>query len=365
MVGSLLLSVIASYHVMKQVTIVDKTGFEKPLPAATMLIPKDWSFESAIAYTKPGGCSGIVLSQFKAVSPDGKTALEAFPAYGWQWNENPDMRQLAMGQNQQNAQMGFAACDVQQPMNATQFLQFTVPRVRKDAQIVKIEAIPGVRDVTSKQVQQLEAYAQQIGLPSRYGIDDARARVTYTVGGAKVEEWLTVLVNSMSMSTPMMGGVNTSYTFTAQTAYGLRAPAGQLDANENLFKAMIGSIRLDPEWSARIAQLQANINAQNAKGAADRAKIRADANAYTGKLITEGHESRQKSQERSAQQFSQYIREVESYRDPSSGKSVELPSFYNHAWSNGKGEYVITDSPGFKPGEVLPGSWSEMQRVKQ
>lgn len=364
MVTALLVSVIANYHVMKQVTLMDKSGFEKPVPAATMLIPKDWTFDNTIVWQKPGGCSGLFISTFKATSPDGKTGVEGLPIYGWQWSDNPDMRSIQQGQNQQNAQMGFATCDVMQPMDAASFLRFAVPRIRNNAQVVAVDAIPGVREATQRQVQQQQQQTDQFGMNIRWAIDDARAKISYTSAGSKVDEWITVLVSSQVHTMQMIGASATSFSFQATQAYGLKAPAGQLAANENLYKLIIGSIRLDPQWLARVNQVQQNINQTNAKGMADRAKIRADANAYTSNLINEGYDKQQASQDRQHAQFSQYIREVDTYEDPGSGKSVELPAFYGHAWSNGQGDYVVSDTASFNPNETLKGSWSALQKVR-
>jgi hypothetical protein len=49
------------------------------------------------------------------------------------------------------------------------------------------------------------------------------------------------------------------------------------------------------------------------------------------------------------QNFSDYIRGVERFNDPFSGKEVELPAGYGYAWTNNLGEYVVTSSLGYNP----------------
>lgn len=67
----------AGFYRMKKATVIDEHGFERPLPALSLLIPSDWQFQSSVQYGKGGGCSGnLVKVVFRATSPDGKMALE-------------------------------------------------------------------------------------------------------------------------------------------------------------------------------------------------------------------------------------------------------------------------------------------------
>jgi hypothetical protein len=59
----------------------------------------------------------------------------------------------------------------------------------------------------------------------------------------------------------------------------------------------------------------------------------------------------------------QNLRGVQTFRDPSTGKTMELSSQYDHAWLNGAGEYVMSDDPNFNPNAQLSGSWNQLQAV--
>ena len=67
------------FHRMKKVALVDRYGFERPLPAVSMLIPSDWKFDSNVVYPKGMPCGEMVKLSFRAQSPDGKIAIELFP----------------------------------------------------------------------------------------------------------------------------------------------------------------------------------------------------------------------------------------------------------------------------------------------
>jgi hypothetical protein len=46
----------ANYYRMKKVTIVDERGFDRPMPAMTLLIPEDWQFQGNVQYNRNTGC---------------------------------------------------------------------------------------------------------------------------------------------------------------------------------------------------------------------------------------------------------------------------------------------------------------------
>jgi hypothetical protein len=40
---------------------------------------------------------------------------------------------------------------------------------------------------------------------------------------------------------------------------------------------------------------------------------------------------------------------------------VELPSGYNHAWSNNNGEYIVSDNPNFNPNVGSNLDWQPLE----
>ena len=59
----------------------------------------------------------------------------------------------------------------------------------------------------------------------------------------------------------------------------------------------------------------------------------------------------------------QNLRDVQTYRDPTTGRKFELSNQYGHAWLNGSGQYVMSDDPNFNPNAQLSGSWNQLQPV--
>ena len=79
-------------------------------------------------------------------------------------------------------------------------------------------------------------------------------------------------------------------------------------------------------------------------------------------MMRQSYEQRQATQDRINQNWSQYLRGVDEYRDPVAGRAVELPSGYRNAWVNGNGEYLVTESVNFNPNVELNGNWQKMER---
>ncbi len=341
-----------SYVRLKRAEIIDRHGFEKPMRAASLLVPSDWTMQDQVQWATQPGATSIVQVTFRAASADGRYGLELFPVYTWGWSDNPMMQQTM----QMAAQNG--GTPAMPPMSAKEFLtKVAVPNVRQGAKVVAVDKIPGVDQALDQQVKMQMQAARQVGYPMNLRAEHARALVRH----GQTEEWLTAAIYTTTTDYGM--GMGTSYVSVAQYVFAFKAPAGELTAKDALFQMILSTVAVDPQWQARVNQVNLNIQRANAKGAADRAKIIADTNAEVNRTITEGYEARQRSQDRNHENFTDYIRGVQRYQDPASGEQMKLTSGYSHVWSSGNGEYVFTDSATFRPAQVLDGTWTELKAI--
>lgn len=350
----------ASYHRMKQVKVIDQSGFERPIPAMSLLIPTDWQFQGAVKYL-PGGACGLAQTTFRATGPDGRS-LELYPDYNWQWSDDPASVQMLRAQR---------GCDVMRPMAAGDFLKrIVVPKVRPDARLIAIEPIPKVSRQMQDIARQSESASAQAGLRLTVRSDVARARLQSKVDGRAVEEWVTAVTLTQATPWPtydmatMRQGQALHYNSWAHM-FDFRAPQGQLDASEKFFEMVVSTIQVDPVWQARINGVQNNIAAAQIKGAADRSKIISKSNSDISKTIIQGHEERSKATDRAMENYSQSLRGVETYKNPTTGETVELSNQYGHAWVNNNNEYILSEQEGFDPNVALKsGNWTALKRVK-
>jgi hypothetical protein len=353
---------------MKLVKIMDAQGWGQPVEVARLLIPSDWRPEGGVNWVSGmTRCpSNIIQVNWRAVSPDGLTGFEIMPTYAWSWSDDPMLRQSIQSNAANN--MG---CDAHPPMRAGDFLtNMVIPGRRRGARVIRAEPLPSVTQAEQEKLQ--KSYAQMIqGGYMRYVQADAgRVRLEYSVSGNPVEEWLSantsVVAAPMASTSGLMNGsmaqTANSFQNSAYNIIAVHAPRGALDGNAKLYAMIVASIRPNPQYQAAVSAWLQNMGRIQQQGAMDRHKIWQDAQAYIANSIQQSYAENQRVQNKQAEQFGQLMRGVETYIDPRSNEKVELTAGWSGAWSNGKGEYILVDSPNIDPAKLLQEDWREMNK---
>jgi hypothetical protein len=189
------------------------------------------------------------------------------------------------------------------------------------------------------------------------GINNIEAVSFLIPAGWKVEggmKWFLVYTNWQ------MGTL-----WSVHSAYSFRAPKGQLDRLTPMMNTTVSSARLSPEWYGgymyvqKLFQDRMNQSIKNA--AAISATITRNSEEIR-KMYSESYRKRSESQDRISQSFSEYIRGVETYKNPYEGRPVQLPSGYSDAWVNARGEYLLSNNAGFNPNVGDTTEWRRMDR---
>ena len=342
-------------HRMKLVQLLDRNGFEKPLPSASLLVPAHWQADGATQWNIKDYCN-TVLTSFKAEAPDGH-AFEVFPEFNWKWADNTTALKLDFAQKQQ---MGAHACDVMPPMSAADYLRRNLVRARPGAQIVSTEPLPKLLAGLQQQARAAERQAAQLGLHEQIRPDLVRARLKYDINGLAVEEWIVVKTVTLGITGPF--GV--SYSCNA-TAIAERAPAGELDASQKLFDLILSTIRVNSEWQRRMTNNAQTMQQIELQGVRDRSAIISKNADEIRNIQRQGYDAQQQSQDRTYAQLSESVRGVETYRNPSSGETIELSNQFGNAWVNNRGEYLLSDQPGFDPSVALRENWTALERLRR
>ena len=351
---------------MKLVSIVDQRSFERPMTAMTMLIPSDWQFQGELRYGDGVGChANLAHLVFRATSPDGRLAMELFPGNSWMWADDPGAVNMLRSSNQQLARAGARGCDIMATMNAENYLkQVVIPAARRGARITASEPLPDIAKQVQDEARRLEQIAASQGMRENVRADASRVRVGYDVNGQPTEEWFTAMTLSTAVIGPVarMGGMGQTwyYTNAADHIVGMRAPQGQLEASEKLFQLILGTMRMDPEWEGRVRQVIAQMMAKDASSAAERSAIIAQAGRAEAADIKGAFDNANKSRDHSMEGWSQYMRGVQSYKNPNTGETVELSNSYEHAWAGPDKQFVLSDSPNFNPNASMQGNWTQL-----
>ncbi len=355
---------------MRIVKIMDAQGWGQPVEVARLLVPSDWRVEGGVQWTQNmTRCpQNIIQARWRATSPDGLTGFEILPQYSWAWSDDP-LQQQTM---QQSAANGLA-CDAIPLMNPADFLgRMVVPRVRQQSRVVATEPLPALSQVEQQKMAAGYAPMIQQGLLRGVRAEAGRVRVQHAIGGQPVEEWMSATIATVAAPTAnsaalMNGGVAmtaSNFSVMAYRVIGTWAPRGQLEQQSKLFATMLASLRGNPQYEAAVGRWLISMGRIQQQGAIDRHRIWREAQEYISNSIQQTYRENQVVQDRMAEQFGQTIRGVETYIDPRSNERVELVGGYTAAWSNGKGEYILSESPNFNPAVEFKEDWRPMSRPR-
>ena len=348
-----------NYLVLRKAPIMDRHGYEREMPSAFMLVPADWQFQGETSWDAKNLCQPTP-TVVRASGSDGR-GFELFPIYNWTWSD--DLRTLQISR-QSSAAGGQRPCDIAPLMKAADFIRYMVPRIRPNAQLVGIDPMPEIAKSLQQQDRETMRMAAQYGLTKRVQSDAARGHVRYNLNGQAVEEWILVEITLAGSPTPTLGPPG-FYYFNTALMVAMRAPQGQLDANQKLFNVMVNSYTVNPEWQARTNQVNSNIFNSTQAEIRKRTDYYAKTQNEIADIRRQGAEYKQRSEDHVFGQYSQATRGVETYRNPVSGETWDLSNQYSHAWVNNRNEIVLSDQEGWDPNVALNGGWTALQHVKQ
>lgn len=353
--------------------VIDRTGFAQPVEAASFLIPKGWKLEGDIIWSLPGqGCEGtnqvITIS-----SDDGNIQIRFNPIYTWTWSSDQTMNQMSM----QTAKQG-TNCIIGQPMNAEMFVRNAViPQLPSGTQLVKMDPNAAVSD-------ELKVKAQNaLNELRNYGASDIKAYFSAVNAYVKFPDghlglMMVGMTNSeIILPNPYNGTYTTQYGGTLNNYITMKYPAQQEEQAKNILAVILGSMKVNPDWSNTVNQFWKDFRAKRqvahvgrirlmdqqtqAMAAQHQKNMQAKSQAFQQNVRS--WETTQQTNDKINTNFIKAIREVDHFKDDNG--TVELSSHYNHAWSRNDGSsYIMTNSPNFDPSSVFQDqSWQQMKKV--
>jgi hypothetical protein len=249
---------------------------------------------------------------------------------------------------------------VRAPVKAEEFLRRDlIEKYRKGKTVVSVEAFP--------ELDQMVRY--RMGLPPSGGdangfhTEGARARLSYDdEKGQPVEEWVTAEIVVRKIP---MGARGAAYDWHAVNVMSFRTPKGQLDANDRLFKLIVTTIRVEPDWQKWSNGVIASLYQKKQEEAEKQAEIIQDFQNKVVQTINEVTANQMHGSMQSAYGTSQLIREVQTFRDPTTGSTFELSNKFDNAWRDPNSQYyVMSDDANFNPNGRLDGNWTQLQLVR-
>ena len=188
-----------------------------------------------------------------------------------------------------------------------------------------------------------------------------RVRVSYEEDGQLFEEDVWVLGAVIYNATQYTGQnyVEEWYDWRMIDPRGVRAPAGQLEQARPLLEAIALSVTEDPRYAAVLMHVRHKINMQEIETASRIAEISRQGREEAWNIYQSGVREQQASNDRMNSSFIDYVRDVDDFHD-TDGSKVNLPSLYSYVYSNGNGEYILTNEPTLDPND---GSYDRWERI--
>jgi Cysteine rich repeat len=351
-----------SYLRLKQAQImvtVSSAPNAPRVPGVEMLIPTTWEFkgEAQVGTGRSGCFCDAFPIVWDAKSADASTHFQGIPNYSWQYTDDPQEMQKLNDPNRRPRAADGKVCPVSKPLSAEQFFRENLMALLPSGTtLVSIEPYPELNEMARRQMGLGRNDTANAGVRT----DAIRARVEFQKDNKPIEAWLTAAVVMRTFRV----GRGSLYDLHAIDLMSFSAPKGKLVGNDKLLRVMMTSIRITPEYGAFANKYIASFYQMQAKKEAVIDQI----NAKLANDITQTYMQISANAARGSEQSflaaDQNIRGVQTFRDPSTGHTMELSNQYDHAWLNGANEYIMSDDPNFNPNSHLSGSWNQLQAVR-
>ena len=363
--------------VMKQHVLLDRGMGD--MKSHTILAPDGWKVEGGASWPPPDQFKVLPSQNVKVIARDGRT-VHIGPSIGAvDFQPSPYAQQQLGVQRPPELSASGGNLVLYLPDSLDAWKTFALEKAFKlsfpkasNMRIDKVAVIPELTAILKRQLEPIRQMAAQndrqmqaLGMPQQSFSDCQFLAATcfYEDEGKKWEHVLVFGTAHFGSDTHL--GRQVYWSIEPSVSY--RAEAGQLETNMPLLLSIANSLRPTAEWAKMKLDHNAKMNQISAKGAADRAQIIANSNREISRMINDGYKARPESQDRTHTSFIKAIREVEDYAVPGSDTKVQLPHYYDHVYTNGNGDFIMTNDSTFNP-NVDPvfkdKRWDTMQPVK-
>ncbi len=318
---------------MEPAVVVDATGFERPMAAATLFVPHGWKTEGGVYWGSEWTCTNGYACRWNASSPDGAERVAILPAERWEWNNY-------------GSGPSTPGCSIAPWKNVRQYLEALVARLQPGARVTGFVA----REDLRRPLLQVESRTPMPMGESRTWVEAGEVRATYRENGVeRVGSIAAVAVFSLMRNDPGLGtGTLDALNGSTYPAYATSAPTNRHDAA--LYEAIRASIQTDPQWSQRISGHDLAIGRVALEEGRKRAAAIARSNEEISRIRSEAWEAYSVSADRRARDFADALVGVQTYRDVDApGGTATLSNSYDHAWRLNDGTYVLSNDSSFDP----------------
>lgn len=353
------------YVVFERVRILDEMGFDRPVEAMSLLMPRGWRTEGGVRWKSVNECRGEMITwQFSADSPDGQIQYRVLPARSFSYQEDPMLRQAAIAEARQGG------CGVSQPFDAEQYIERWARTELGGATVSDINTPEAMQAGIDQLDAQANATSRQYGTNVNQTSKVVFGTLTWPDGTKGMAQVL--VQNAVNQSVGMFDGQPNGWSTTSipLRAY-IRYPPEREDEGIKLFKTFGVTYRINPVWQQAHQQFMTRLGNAEHAGRMERLRLQGEQSAAYARAQSDASDARMRDWERkqissdaSHDRFIQTIREVETWKDTSGG-AVELSAGYQHGWSRPDGSVILSNNSLFDPAVELQQNWSRMEKVQR
>ncbi len=336
----------------KKYTYIDQQG--TGLPAYSFLMPSDWAYEGGITWILDNPAMPAV-SAFRIYDPKGKAEFEVFANHCYFWTTNLQL----LGMFPPGTK--YFGSTVKKPVTAQKALRNIILSEYRnrfqDLKVIKDEDFPELPKALGAG-QLAQGYGSS-------GATGAKLRVSYSQNGIPMEEEFYAVVESMTFPVQGMYGTTYNTIWYVDYVFSFKAEKEKLESNTQVFQTITSSLKVNPQWYAKysnVIEYLAQQQITRIKSVGEFSRMLSQMSDQISDEKMQQFESRGDVYDKVSQKFSDNTLGIDRYYDPHEGREVELPSGYNHAWSNNNGEYIVSDNPNFNPNVGSNLDWKPLER---
>lgn len=301
--------------------------------AFTMLIPRGWIAEGGVLRPTGADAAGPRYRArlgFAFTRPDGRACLAHTPEQLFFSPGRKSSVPLSEGKL-------YRGMTVHRRLGPEAFIRKILIRGQRrkarDVEVLERTDMPGL----------VEIYRQDAAATADITFKGLALTVRYEEGGREFRERFCVVLRYVRV--PHSGDTAWSNVLSLST----RAPEAGFERLEPLFATCFHSFRLNPDWVLR--EMRQRTRSEEDQPAAG------DWSRLCKKFV----ERQRRVAARAAQAWLASGESLVDYADPRVGEPVRLPGGYAGVWSDGKGNYILTDDPLYNPQEDEQGRWKQIK----
>jgi hypothetical protein len=334
----------------KTASFIDTEGIGTK--AFTMLIPSDWQSEGSIKWILDNPAMPVA-GEFRAWNPNGHEEFHLFANQAFFSSDNPMIQQTFPPGSRYFGALVHAPLG---PIDALK--EIALPKFRSNVENLQV--------ISQEELPQVEKNFQTGTDPATGVITSAEAgkiRVEYTQNGVAMEDELYCVIQTQDIPISTIYGTYRNINWYMTYIESFRAEKGKLDSQSKTFQTISYFAKTDLNWLNKYNQVVDYLIQKQIQQIQSLGQVSSIASQTSNEISDANFEAWQQNQnvkDQLANDFSNSILGIESYKNPFDDSTVDLPSGYSDVWANSLGEYILSDSPSYNPNSESNLNWQQM-----